>query len=174
MVWSPSAYGYEPHTRTRWRDVIHRDITRLDSKWSVEDAEGAARDRVLWRLLSSQAAGAGMHDGVRQGKVMIPSRTRPIDHFISFTWTKKLSYQAFTMITSCMDHGNRRIRRQQYVSYSTVQTHENLFIACSSGMKVIISTRYNCMSHSKPTYSAGASVFIHFKKAFDTIHQRKC
>ena len=127
--------------------------------------------RRCWRgSKRSSAMEASLESGSRV-KVMIPSCTR--HHFISFTWTKKLSYQALTMITSCMDHGNRRIRRQQYVSYSTVQTHENLFIACSSGMKVIISTRYDCSSHSKPTYSAGASVFIHFKKAFDTIHRRK-
>ena len=64
--WKPTHGRRKPgRPRTTWRDVIQRDITRLDSEWTVEDAEGAARDRVLWRLLSSQAAGAGMHDAVR-------------------------------------------------------------------------------------------------------------
>ena len=36
--------------------------TILNFGWLLDDAEVVARDRVTWRHLSSQAAGADMHD----------------------------------------------------------------------------------------------------------------
>ena len=44
--------------KTSWREVIQRDINKMDIEWSVEDAEIAARERKIWRYRSGQAAGA--------------------------------------------------------------------------------------------------------------------
>ena len=38
---------------------------RLGTGWSVEEAEVAAQDRSIWKRLTSQAAGAEMHDANR-------------------------------------------------------------------------------------------------------------
>ena len=48
--------------KTSWTQVIQKDISILNFGWLLEDAEAVARDRVTWRHLSSQAAGADMHD----------------------------------------------------------------------------------------------------------------
>ena len=50
--------------RTSWKDVITRDLETLDFGWSLEEAEVAAQDRTIWKFLTCQAAGAGMHDAV--------------------------------------------------------------------------------------------------------------
>ena len=42
-------------------NVIQRDLSRLGTGWSVEESEVAAEDRSR-KLLTSQAAGAEMHD----------------------------------------------------------------------------------------------------------------
>ena len=47
--------------RTMWTDVIQRDLLNLGLRWSVEEAEIAAQDRTVWKILTSQAAGADMH-----------------------------------------------------------------------------------------------------------------
>ena len=40
--------------RTTWRDVIQRDLTFLDTGWSVEKAEVAAQDRTIWKIFTSR------------------------------------------------------------------------------------------------------------------------
>jgi len=65
-LWKPTHGRRKPgRPRTSWRDVIQRDITKLDFGWFIEEAEVAARDRVMWRQICSQAAGAAMHDADR-------------------------------------------------------------------------------------------------------------
>ena len=44
--------------RTTWRDVIQRDLTLLDTGWSIEEAEVAAQDRTIWKIFTSRAASA--------------------------------------------------------------------------------------------------------------------
>ena len=44
--------------KTTRRDVIQRDLTLLDTGWSVEEAEVAAHDRTIWKFFTSQAANA--------------------------------------------------------------------------------------------------------------------
>ena len=62
-LWKPTHGRCKPgRPKTSWRDVIHRDISRLDLGWTVKEAEVAALDRRTWKLLLSQAAGAEMHD----------------------------------------------------------------------------------------------------------------
>ena len=39
-----------------------RDILNLGLGWSVEEAGIAAQDRTVWKILTSQAASADMHD----------------------------------------------------------------------------------------------------------------
>ena len=46
--------------RTKWTDVIQRDLLNLGFGWSIEEAEVAAQDRTVWRILTSQAASADM------------------------------------------------------------------------------------------------------------------
>ena len=45
-----------------WTNVIQRDLLNLGLGWSVEEAEIAAQDRTVWKILTSQAAGADMDD----------------------------------------------------------------------------------------------------------------
>ena len=45
-----------------WTDVTQRDLLNLGLGWSVEEAEIAAQDRTVWIILTSQTAGADMHD----------------------------------------------------------------------------------------------------------------
>ena len=60
------AYTWKPvHGKRRpgrpkmsWKEVIKKDINKLECGWSVEEAEVAARDRSIWKYLSRQAAGA--------------------------------------------------------------------------------------------------------------------
>ena len=42
--------------------VIHRDLLNLGLRWSVAEVEIAAQDRTVWKILTSQAASADMHD----------------------------------------------------------------------------------------------------------------
>ena len=57
--WKPTHGKRRPgRPKTAWKDVIQKDIAKLDLGWSVEEAEIAAKDRTVWRHLSSQAAGA--------------------------------------------------------------------------------------------------------------------
>ena len=44
------------------QNVIQRDLLNLGLGWSVEEAEIAAQDRTVWKILTSQAASADMHD----------------------------------------------------------------------------------------------------------------
>ena len=46
----------------RTKDVIQRDLRNLGFGWTIEEAEVAAQDRTVWRILISQAAPADMHD----------------------------------------------------------------------------------------------------------------
>ena len=48
--------------RTKWSDVIHRDLINLGFGWSIEEAEVAAQDHIVWRILTNQAASADVHD----------------------------------------------------------------------------------------------------------------
>ena len=50
---------------TSWREVIQKDIDKMDLEWTVEEAEVAAREQIMWRHLSSQAVSAVMHDAVQ-------------------------------------------------------------------------------------------------------------
>ena len=60
------AYTWKPvHGKRRpgrpkmsWKEVIKKDINKLECGWCVEEAEVAARDRSIWKYLSRQAAGA--------------------------------------------------------------------------------------------------------------------
>ena len=45
-----------------WIDAIQRDLLNLGLGWSVEEAEIAAQDRTVWKILTSEAASADMHD----------------------------------------------------------------------------------------------------------------
>ena len=38
------------------------DLLNLGVGWSIQEAEAAAQDRTVWRILTSQAASADMHD----------------------------------------------------------------------------------------------------------------
>ena len=60
--------------KTSRTQVIQKDIARLSLGWRLEDAEAIAKDRVIWRRISCQAAGAVMHDAARQGKVSLISK----------------------------------------------------------------------------------------------------
>ena len=41
-------------------EVIQKDISKME--WTIEEAEVAARERIVWRHLLSLAVGAVMHD----------------------------------------------------------------------------------------------------------------
>ena len=66
--WKPSNGKRKPVTgppKTSWREVIQKDINKMDLGWTAEEAEVAARERIMWRHLSSQAVSAVMHDAVQ-------------------------------------------------------------------------------------------------------------
>ena len=48
--------------RTKWTDIIQRDLLNLGFGWPIEEAEMAAQDRTVWRIVTSQAASVDMHD----------------------------------------------------------------------------------------------------------------
>ena len=54
--WKTKAWG----PRTIWTDVIQRDLLNVGLGWSVEEAEIAAQDHTVWKILTSQAASADM------------------------------------------------------------------------------------------------------------------
>ena len=62
-LWKPT-HGRRRRGRPRtvWTDVIQKDLLNIGLGWSVEEAEIAAQDRTVWKILTSQAAGAEMHD----------------------------------------------------------------------------------------------------------------
>ena len=45
-------------TKDVMEGVITKDINKLECRWSVEEAEIAAKNRSMWKHLSRQAAGA--------------------------------------------------------------------------------------------------------------------
>ena len=45
-----------------WTDVTQSDLLKLGFGWSMEEAKIAAQDRTVWKIFTSQAAGAAMHD----------------------------------------------------------------------------------------------------------------
>ena len=58
MVWTCVTQRRRGRPRTTWRDVIQRDLTLLDTGWSIEEAEVAAQDRTIWKIFTSRAASA--------------------------------------------------------------------------------------------------------------------
>ena len=48
--------------RTKWTDVFQSDLRNLGFGLTIEEAEVAAQDRTLWRILTRLAASADMHD----------------------------------------------------------------------------------------------------------------
>ena len=83
MVWSCSANGRKSpteaavqmeanlreaqtrETQDSMEGCYQEDIDLLGLGLTVEDAEQLAQDRTVWRTLSSQAAGAEMHEADR-------------------------------------------------------------------------------------------------------------
>ena len=62
-LWKPTHGRWRRgRPRTMWTNVIQRDLLNLGLRWSVEEAEIAAQDRTVWKILTSQAASADMHD----------------------------------------------------------------------------------------------------------------
>ena len=61
--WKPSHGKRKPdRPKTSWREVIQKDINKMDLGLTVE-AEVAERKSIMWRRhLSSQAVSAVMHD----------------------------------------------------------------------------------------------------------------
>ena len=41
------------------------DLLNLGLEWSVEEAKIVAQDHTVWKILTSQTAGADMHDADR-------------------------------------------------------------------------------------------------------------
>ena len=61
--WTPTHGKRRPgRPRTTWKNVIQRDLRKLGTEWSTEEAEVAAQDRSVWKYLSSQAACAELHE----------------------------------------------------------------------------------------------------------------
>ena len=56
-LWKPAAHGKRRPSRpkTSWGAVIQKDISKMDLGWTVEEAEVAARERIMLRYLSNQA-----------------------------------------------------------------------------------------------------------------------
>ena len=50
-----------------WRDcnINSKDTSKLEMGWTIEEVEVAARERIMWRHFSSQAANAAMHDAIQ-------------------------------------------------------------------------------------------------------------
>ena len=48
--------GSQGRPGTKWIDVIQRDLLNLRFGRSVVEAEAAAQDRNVWKILTSQAA----------------------------------------------------------------------------------------------------------------------
>ena len=58
-TWKPVHGKRRPgRPKMSWREVIKKDINKLECEWSVEEVEVAAKDRSFWKYLSRQAAGA--------------------------------------------------------------------------------------------------------------------
>ena len=56
-LWKPShGRRRRGRPRTKWIDVIQRDLRNLGFGWTIEEAEVAAQDRTVWRILTSQEA----------------------------------------------------------------------------------------------------------------------
>ena len=49
--------GTRGRPRASRKNVIQRDLSRLGTGWPVEEAEVAAQDLSIWKLLTSHAAG---------------------------------------------------------------------------------------------------------------------
>ena len=63
QFWKPSHGKHRPdRPKTSWREVSQKGIRKLDNGLTVEEAEVAAREMIMWRNLSSQGAKAAMHD----------------------------------------------------------------------------------------------------------------
>ena len=52
-----------------WTDVIQSDLRNLTLGWSEEEAEIAAQDHALWKILNSQATSTDMHDADWWGEI---------------------------------------------------------------------------------------------------------
>ena len=48
--------------KTSWWAVMQKDISKMNLGWTVEEAEVAAREQIMWRYLSNLAVSAVMHD----------------------------------------------------------------------------------------------------------------
>ena len=63
IFWKSSHRKQRPgRPKTSWREVIQKDISKLDMRWTVEEAEVAAREQIMWRHLSSQVVYAAIYD----------------------------------------------------------------------------------------------------------------
>ena len=53
-LWKPShRRRRRGQPRTKWIDIIQRDLRNLGFGWTIEEAELAAQDCIVWRILTS-------------------------------------------------------------------------------------------------------------------------
>ena len=62
--WKPCHRKWRPGQPKTWWEIIQKYISKMDLGWTVKEAEVAARERIMWGHLSSQAVSAVMHNAV--------------------------------------------------------------------------------------------------------------